>query len=79
MRFSGHNLNLDDSQKTSFVFSNERLLQKPIFTNFHCSRETGDIKLTEYGVVLITFQQYIGGLLKFHFLIFFSYFPCIAQ
>lgn len=56
-QFCGHHLSSDGAQK-SFT-TDEKLVKKPIFTNFKRRRETGDILLSEYGIILIT-NKYVG-------------------
>ena len=63
MKFTGHNLSQEEKQRRKYNSPDEKLLQKPVFTNYYDYRKVGDIKLSQYEIVLITHKHSIGKLL----------------
>ena len=60
MKFTGHKLAPEDKRKRRPNSPDDKLLQKPIFTNYFDRRVVGDIKLLQYDILLITHKHSIG-------------------
>jgi len=61
MKFTGHNLSQEEKQRRKYSSPDEKLLQKPVFTNYYSYRKLGDIKLSQYEIVLMTHKHSIGN------------------
>ena len=60
MKFTGHKLSREDKERYNFRGPDERLLQKPIFTNFYERNSAGDIILSSYKIIFLTHKHTIG-------------------
>ena len=62
MKFAGHNLSQEEKHRRNFAAPDEKLLQKPVFTNYYKYRAVGDLQLSQYEIVLMTHKHSVGKL-----------------